>query len=226
MLEEVIEMYCGKCGSELNAQNICPKCSSNINNSNLNSHNEIVENTNYQSEGNYQNINNDFELSDNEMMAFFGESNNQYYINELNKYKIDKKYTSWNWPAFLFLELWCAYRKMYRTAWTVIGIKLLAIFLIFILSEKLLMFVGLVSNVCTIGFFIGFGMLANRLYMDEAVEKVTLIKKMSQGMSSDQYEMMLRQKGGTSVGAVIGIYFAEIGAIFLLAIFIALIFLV
>ena len=214
MLEEVIEMYCGKCGSELNEQNICPKCSSNINNSNLNSHNEIVQNTNYESEGNYHNINNDFEIADNEMMAFFGERNNQYYINELNKYKINKKYTSWNWPAFFFEEGWFAYRKMYKQAWTILGIRIIAMIIFFIAPEDSII-IELLSNVFSIGMTIVISMLANRLYINEAVEKITLVKKMNQGMSLEGYEMALRKKGGTSIGAAIGIFFAEAGIILL-----------
>ena len=158
-------MFCNKCGQELDSNNVCinPDCPSN---------------QTY------------FNVSDNEMMSYIGYKNTAYYIDKWNRYKYNEKFTSWNWPAFLFTLVWFLYRKMYAYAAIIFALNFICngIFTALDLSG--------IANIVNLVIMIASALLANQLYIKNNIKKINQIKSSIPNISSDNLERTLSANGG------------------------------
>jgi len=104
---------------------------------------------------------------DMELPEFIG-TKAEYYMPVFGELKQQKKYTSWNWAAFLLSPFWCAYRKMYIPAGVIIAID----FILMLLG-------GLLGAILSIGMAVISGLLGNYLYMYDLEQRVAKGKHMS-----------------------------------------------
>lgn len=235
-------MYCSKCGQELDSNNVCnnPSCPSNLNpdynigNTNLG----YTQNINIKYKAPYDNsytnsstiqYNNDYSndfsnqygddyygVFPEEMASFIGYKNTEYYMNKWNTYQFNNNFISWNWPAFLFGYLWCAYRKMYNWMIILFAIEQLESFVVcklffrnmtdinsltsnFILSPIIITVLYLINGIL-------FGLFANQLYIKDCFKKITKIKYSFPSLSVNDIIPRLEKKGGASWIPII-IYF-------------------
>lgn len=182
-------MHCSNCGKEIQQDvKFCPNCGKeNLNNSN-NVNNEFSffkDETNYNYSGS---MNNDFgynsnRISEEEIRAFIGESNTNYYMEKWSLINKTDKSVSWNWAAFFLGSLWLLYRKMYVWGALMIVVSIVA-------SLNGVPFAWLLLAILT-------GMFGNKLYLEETRKKIIEIKNTTSDLNG-QYEM-IRFKGGTNL---------------------------
>jgi hypothetical protein len=122
--------------------------------------------------------------------------------------------TGFNWAAFLLSGLWLPYRKMYKATFIFMGIILLES----ILEEVL--FVGILGKPeppAALGRLVGLvaavicGAYGNRWYLSHAQKMI--FQARSEEFQGDEYVKVLAQRGGTSLGASLGMFVLFIVAI-------------
>lgn len=112
----------------------------------------------------------------------------EYYLPKFETMEALNSFTSWNWAAFFFGNIWMVYRKMY-----VFGG---ALWLVGILLQVM----GLQG--LSLVFSIGIGIVGNYLYMkdiDNRTEK-------AMNMQPEERERYIQKNSGTGWGAVIIVY--------------------
>lgn len=128
-----------------------------------------------------------------------------------------------NFGAFFFCGMWMAYRKMYRMALIFYGIILL------ITVAELILFVGIMGQaespqgmdlIIGLGAGIICGSLGNSWYLKHARR---IIAEVSEHLPAGDARLeVLRQRGGTNIGAALGVIVAYFGCMFFLGLAVAL----
>lgn len=113
-----------------------------------------------------------------------------YYIPRWERMRAAERVPSWNWSAFAFSSLWALYRKM----WLVGVAILLAQFLV----PQILPGVGWLINGAI---NVGFAILANHLYMQQAETQVARARAL--GGDDGEVRAQLIPRGGTTFVPVI-----------------------
>jgi Protein of unknown function (DUF2628). len=130
-----------------------------------------------------------------DMATFIGKKA-PYYIASFKKMKFKKGNISWNWGAFIFTTCWLFYRKMYKVGGILLGFDVLTSLLEVLTPKASYRF----SSV-NLGIAVAMGLFGNRIYM-EHVEKEL---KLADSLDAHQREQYLSTRGGTNIGAVVGI---------------------
>lgn len=200
-------MFCEKCGSELGTDGKCnnPLCesnkecihldeakeseSSNEFDSSYNDFNKRQDSRSYYQNSYKNSINND-EITSDEFVSFVGPKNTEYYLEKLEVYNTNEKFSSWNWAAFFLMVYWLLYRKMYKTAAILFAINLGVSF-----------FLGSFAPIAFLVIRIGVGVYANQIYIKDSLTKIRNIKKYSKNLSTDALYLRLSTNGGTNLVA-------------------------
>ena len=230
-------MKCPHCQEELGINNICinPTCSyfgaeitdseiSNINNNatnttnkNHNISNNKLNTTN--SSNNTYNQNNTTikksnigpninDISNEEFLAFFGDKNSEFYLRQVNTYRLNTKFTNWNWSSFFLTFYWLLYRKLYGIAFGYLAIDIITSFL------------GPASLILRIVL----GFYGNNIYLKAAEKKIRGIRQLNNNISGEEYLMKIREQGGTNIIAPLAFIFVFIVIILIIIVFGAVIF--
>lgn len=144
----------------------------------------------------------------NKNLELFVGKNYDYYRFIWNRLEKRKGTFSLNIPAFFFLTIWLAYRKMYRTLGIYLAVSFGFMFLTLILAGTPFFIVSL-----TVGWFlttyISFILVfrANHMYRTYAIGKTTQI--MNENKKKD-IERVLTEEGGTSMNSAIFMGFIAI----------------
>ncbi len=176
------------------------------NNYNLNNkydqNNKVYHNrnnySNYQNTNKFKNIysipyNKTDAISRDELAIFIG-NNNNFYINQLNKYNDKHKFLSWNWPCFFLGYYWLLYRKLYIPGAALIFLTLVSSR---IFPSKLYLFLILIIRIILT-------LYANFIYLNNCERKIKNFKTNMlsiQNLSNTQYINNLRKKGGVNLAA-------------------------
>lgn len=158
------------------------------------------------------------ELSEQEVNAFVGRKASFY----LRKWPLSRESlgtsSGFNWGAFFFAGLWLGYRRMYRVA---------IIFFSIVLFESILewvVFIGILGKDDSppgLNEFVGLvcaivcGFLGNGWYLSHTKRVVAEVR--SQELGEDAYYQELSKRGGTRLGAALGLF-----ALFVVALFASL----
>lgn len=200
-------MKCPYCKEELGLNNICinPSCShfsSSFDNNTCETNDSkdknnisvnISDSHNDDSYSEYSDTNNssanDFSfnpsiISDEEFENIISKKNRDYYMNNLQKYKEKKKFTSWNWPCFFFGPYWMLYRKMFALGFAYL---LLDFIIDLSIDEPIALALRIVLSV-----------FANAIYLHHCEKKIRKVKR-NYDMQNPSYYDSLRKKGGTSI---------------------------
>lgn len=162
----------------------------NTNSKNFDNRNNTSFNNKKNSINVNQNINNNAYISDEEFEAFFDNKNSNYYLGHLSQYRSNNKFTSWNWPAFLFTFYWLLYRKLYGVA-ALLFVGNFAITLVFNgLPVSLILRILL-------------GVFANCIYLRSCEQKIKQVKSFCRNSSREDYMKRLNIKGGVNLVAPI-----------------------
>lgn len=168
----------------------------NINNSNNGYLNKETINRINDKSHNIYNHNN---ISIEELAAFIGSNNTNYYLKYINKMHSNSKFISWNWPCFFLGSYWLLYRKVYA-----LGFILLALNLIFSL-----IFDSGTNAIIALIIRIKLTLFANSIYLNVCKYKIKTVKADIKNLSTTQYINRLHKKGGVTLVApliLIGIY--------------------
>jgi len=147
----------------------------------------------------------------NKNLELFVGKNYDYYRFIWNRLEKRKGTFSLNIPAFFFLTIWLAYRKMYRTLGIYLAVNFGFMFLTLILAGTPFCIVSL-----TVGFLLTaymsfiFVFRANHMYRTFAIEKTTQI--MNEYKKKD-IERVLTEEGGTSMNSAIFMGFIVVTSI-------------
>ena len=176
----VTPAFCSSCGSPLNAgSGFCGKCGAPVfmAQNNTNNYGQAINNFTAKISSEFKSVLHEFATSDildQEMPEYIG-IKTEYYMSQFEQLKMNKKYNSWNWAAFLISPFWCMYRKMYLQGGVILGIALL-----------LAIIGGPFSSIITWGMWAVVGIFANYFYMYD-IEKRISKGKMLQGMAKNNY---------------------------------------
>ena len=144
-----------------------------------------------------------FERDDsNDMWNFFG-SRASYYVE-----RAARQSSGFNWGAFLFSGLWIAYRKMYKIAAIFFSVMIAIVFI-----EEMVVagFMGrenvakIMDRVSSLIVAIVCGTYGNRWYLNHSNRRIAEIR--DQGFDERRTAELLSKRGGTSIGAMLGIVF-------------------
>lgn len=158
----------------------------NINNSNnayLNK--ETINRINDKS----HNIYNHNNISIEELAAFIGSNNTNYYLKYVNKMHSNSKFISWNWPCFFLGPYWLLYRKVYT-----LGFILATLTLTFSLALN-----SGIPAILTLVIRIVLTLFANAIYLNICKRKIKTVKSDIKNLSTTQYINKLHQKGGVTL---------------------------
>lgn len=191
--------FCAHCGSGLTipVSNVSQSQTAQVQNQSYNNSYQNNQNYNNQNYNNYYNqsyANPMYHIDQNDLAAFVGPDNTGYYMQKYNEMNMSNSKASWNWAAFLIAGPWMLYRKMYKNALIFFAIALVSNIVPFLGSM-----ISLALVVCS-------GIFGNHLYFMHAESQINA----SHGMDEYQKQAYLRSKGGTSVGAAIGITLAYV----------------
>lgn len=202
---------------KININNTEINLGNNLNNENINSLNAYnyksdtnspnsYNNGDYTNNGtinkitdNSHNIYDNNNISIEELAAFIGSNNTNYYLKYVNKMHSNSKFTSWNWPCFFLGSYWLLYRKVYS-----LGVILIA--LNFMSS---LIFDSGIPAILALTIRIILTLFANTIYLNTCKHKIKTIKANIKNLSTTQYINKLREKGGVTWVAplvLVGIY--------------------
>ncbi|GAA0070341.1 hypothetical protein UT300003_18640 [Clostridium sardiniense] len=207
-------MFCEKCGSELGTDGKCnnPSCesnkeyihldeskareskSSNVFDSSYNDFNKDHGNNSYY-QNCYNNRINDDDITSDEFVSFIGVKNTEYYLEKLEMYRDNEKFSSWNWAAFFLMVYWLLYRKMYKIAAILFAINLGVSF-----------FLGSFAPITFLIIRIGVGVYANKIYIKDSLTKIKNIKRYSKNLSTDALYLRLNSNGGTNLVAPLALF--------------------
>jgi hypothetical protein len=147
-------------------------------------------------------------LEEQQLRAFVG-SRADYYLQKWAPLQTARGHrTGFNWAAFFLSGLWLPYRKMYKVA-TVF----FAIILVESVAEEVL-FVGILGKAETpaglsnaVGLLVSIicGAYGNRWYLLHATKVISDIR--AQGLDQEAMLEALSRRGGTSLGASLGLFF-------------------
>ncbi len=126
------------------------------------------------------------------------QENNQNNNLDLVKEFVGEKYnkiskSSFSIPAFFLSNLYYFYRKMYLFGFLIIAVNT------FILNTPLKFF--------SIAFNVVLGLVTNKLYLRFSASKVNKIEMMNKDKDLNELAKICAKKGGTSIGAAIGLTF-------------------
>lgn len=188
--------FCSRCGNHLDMGNgFCSKCGAPVVQSYSNNRNQAINSFTTKITSEFNSAMKRFETSDvldQEMPEFIG-TKAEYYMTQFGQLKMNKKYNSWNWVAFLISPFWCLYRKMYVQGGIILGIS-------FLLS----LIGGIFATIISWGMWAVVGVFANYFYMYD-LEKRIRNGKILQGPGKYNYIQKYGDVNATipSVAAVI-----------------------
>lgn len=159
----------------------------NYNNTEYNQSSKSNDNTNNKSNKNCH-VN---DISDEEFLAFFGHKNSEFYLRQTNTYRVNSKFTNWNWSSFFLTFYWLLYRKLYGVAFGYFAINIVGHFL------------GPVSLIMRI--ILGF--YGNNIYLKAAEKKIRGIRRLNHNLSREEYLVKIREQGGTNIIAPLAFLF-------------------
>ncbi|MDP4144910.1 MAG: DUF2628 domain-containing protein [Bacillota bacterium] len=144
------------------------------------------------------------EITARELRLVVGLKKSQYYIPKWMEFNEsdDKLARSWNWAAFFLTYLWLAYRKMYLHA--VVTVAVILIGEIILPREARLVFLMIP---------VFFGTFGNALYYNYSKKKIIKIKKDFQQV--ENIDLVMINKGGTSIVGTILFMLACYAVIFI-----------
>lgn len=176
----------------------------NKQNSNNNTYNQKsnYNNENSKSKANYKSsIGPDInDISNEEFSAFFGDKNSEFYLRQTNTYRVNTKFTNWNWASFFLTFYWLLYRKLYGIAFGYLAIDILTSFL------------GPASLILRIVL----GFYGNSIYLKIAEKKIRGIRQLNTNISREEYLMKIREQGGTNIIAPLAFILVSIIIIFII----------
>lgn len=172
----------------------------NINNTEINLGNNLNnDSTNNNAYSNKQNVNKINHSSHNiydhnnisieELAAFIGSKNTNYYLKLVNKMHSNSKFISWNWPCFFLGPYWLLYRKVYDLAFILIA---LTITFSLVFDSRIPIILSLIIRI-TLTLF------ANAIYLNVCKRKIKTIKADIKNLSTTQYINRLHKKGGVTL---------------------------
>lgn len=194
----VTPAFCSSCGNPLNAgSGFCGKCGAPVAvaQNNINGYGQAINNFTAKVSSEFKSVMQEFatsEVLDQEMPEYIG-TKAEYYMSQFGQLKMNKKYSSWNWAAFLISPFWCMYRKMYVQGGVILGIS----FLLAVIG-------GAFSTIISWAMWAVIGIFANYFYMYD-IEKRIRNGKMLQGPAKYNYIQKYGDVNATvpSVAAVI-----------------------
>lgn len=148
------------------------------------------------------------DISDEEFLEFFGDKNAEFYLRQANTYRLNTKFTNWNWASFFLTFYWLLYRKLYGIAFAYLAIDIITAFL------------GPASLIMRIVL----GFYGNNIYLKAAEKKIRSIRLLENNISREEYLMRIREQGGTNIIAPLAFIFAFIIIILLIVVFGAVMF--
>ena len=162
---------------------------------NINGYGQAINNFTAKVSSEFKSVMQEFATSDvldQEMPEYIG-TKAEYYMSQFGQLKMNKKYSSWNWAAFLISPFWCMYRKMYVQGGVILGIS----FLLAVIG-------GAFSTIISWAMWAVIGIFANYFYMYD-IEKRIRNGKMLQGPAKYNYIQKYGDVNATvpSVAAVI-----------------------
>lgn len=180
MTETENVVFCTKCGTKnIKINSFCANCGSGLNqdrSENINISDKSV-NTNT------PRVNTLLNYVGTDDMELFVSKNVGYYNQKFNQITKTGNKRTWNWSAFLFTAYWLIYRKMYLQAGLVfLGVTVVA----------MIPFIGPLINLCI---YVGIGMYANSMYLDNANKKLNEIYT----MGYEPKEEIIMKKGGVNI---------------------------
>lgn len=195
---DVTPAFCSSCGSPLNAgSGFCGKCGAPVAVAQRTSNNysKAVSDFTSKVSSEFKTVMKKYDTSDildQEMPEYIG-TKAEYYMSQFGQLKMNKKYNSWNWSAFLISPFWCMYRKMYVQGGVILAIS----FLLAVIG-------GAFSTIISWGMWAVIGIFANYFYMYD-LEKRIRNGKMLQGPAKYNYIQKYGDVNATvpSVAAVI-----------------------
>lgn len=181
-------------GNNLNNKNISNSNSHNFN-TNANSNNSynhdgyLNKETSNTINDKSHNIYDHNNISIEELAAFIGSNNTNYYLKYINKMHSNSKFISWNLPCFFLGSYWLLYRKVYS-----LGFILLTLNLIFslIFDSGTTVIIALIIR-------IKLTLFANSIYLNVCKYKIKTVKADIKSLSTTQYINRLHKKGGVTL---------------------------
>jgi hypothetical protein len=137
------------------------------------------------------------------LLRLFVGPNYEYYAHKWTALEAKRnKRWSWNWAAFVFGLGWLFYRKMYLTAWMVIGVGFLIVAFELAIGTRGMALDFIIAMTC--------GSLGNYLYQEHCQRK--LRKIVCSGVADETKRLCIAREGGTNIAA--GIIPAAIWLVF------------
>lgn len=161
----------------------------NSNNSYDNSDTYLNNQTVNKTTDNPHNIYDHNKISIEELAAFIGSNNTNYYLKYVNKMHSNSKFTSWNWPCFFLGPYWLLYRKVYALAFILIALTF----------TSSLIFDSAIPTILSLIIRITLTLFANAIYLNTCKRKIKTIKINIKNLSTTQYINKLHQKGGVTL---------------------------
>lgn len=158
--------FCSNCGAQLlPGSGFCAKCGAKVMvaQAPVNNYVQTISNVTAKVSSELKNVMQEYKTSeelDPEMAKYIG-SKADYYMPQFGQLKMSKKYSSWNWFAFLISPFWCMYRKMYVQGGVILGIS----FLLSIIG-------GVFSQFISWGMWAVVGVFANYFYMYDLEKRI------------------------------------------------------
>jgi hypothetical protein len=145
-------------------------------------------------------------LTEQEVRAFVG-SGYDYYLQAWQPALADRgPATGFNIAGFFLAGLWLGYRKMYKALFILFGVLLVAIVLediFFVGVLKMRESPPLMSIPVGLVVSIVIGVSGNRWYLSHACRAIDEVR--SRGLPDDGHLKALAERGGTSLGAALGL---------------------
>lgn len=128
-------------------------------------------------------------ISKEELVAFIGGNNTQYYLKYTHKHENNKRFISWNWPCFFLGNYWLLYRKLYFPA---LGLMSLTFIFSEIFGSKTKLFLLLLMHIIL-------ALFANSMYLNKCERKIKKIQILKPTLNPSQYMRKLHEKGGVNL---------------------------
>jgi hypothetical protein len=161
------------------------------------------------------------EVAEEELRAFVGANAQSYVRDWMSVLEGRKKRPAFNAAAFFFSGLWLPYRKLYAAAAVFLGVILVVNLLEMVVEmttphslAQHAVSASLGWGVAIVGWFIC-GFFANRWYLSRAIRVINDVR--SRHLDEDKHLKQIAKRGGTSIGAALGIFVGFIALSFALA---------